>query len=137
MIEVRSQSLRNGSRLDPVLAIQDSHMQPLRSCRNPGDDHLRSPAISDKTPDEFDDLCINDDIQPGAQTDSRLELSVPQSSTPETEVFVHVLEWNVLTRGRKNYEIVVKGAASTPSAPAKATLKQTSSVRRAPGSPHT
>jgi hypothetical protein len=113
-IEVKSQGLGNGSRLDPVLAIQDSQFKPLRTCRNPGDDHLRPPAISDKTPAEYDDLCINDDIKPGTQTDSQLELRVPQSNASEVQVYVHVLEWNVLTRGRKNYRIVVSGAVAKP-----------------------
>jgi arylsulfatase A-like enzyme len=134
-IEVKSQSL--GSHLDPVLAIQDSQLEPLRTCRNPGDDHLRPPAVSDRTPAAYDDLCINDDIKPGAQTDSRLELMVPPSSAPEVQVYVHVLEWNILTRGRKNYEIIVNGAAATRSPTGQPALKETSFLLRSRPSPHT
>lgn len=131
-IQVKSQKLAHGSHLDPVLAIQNAQLEPLRTCRNPGDDHLRAPAISDKTPSAYDDLCINDDVKPGAVTDSSLELLVPPSPHPEVELYVHVLQWNVLTRGREDYEIIVNGAATPASA--KPAPKETSFLRDA--APH-
>ena len=111
-IEIRAKRLKPASHLDPVLAIQDAHGEPLRSCRNPGDDHLPPPAISDPTPDAFDDLCLNDDIAPGKSTDSRLEFLAPASSSP-VELYVHVLDWNQLEMGRKSYQMSVTGASSS------------------------
>jgi len=108
-IQVRAQRLKTGSRLDPVLAIQDSQLELLQTCRNPGDDYLHLPGLADKTPDAFDDLCLNDDIQPGSQTDSQLELLIPASSASPVKLYVHVIEWNLLIPGRKHYQIVVDG----------------------------
>lgn len=108
-IEIRAKRLQPASHLDPVLAIQDEHGEPLRSCRNPGDDHLPWPAISDPTPDAFDDLCLNDDIAPKS-TDSRLEFLAPAASTSPVELYVHVLDWNQLEAGRKSYQVSVTGA---------------------------
>ena len=110
-IEIRARRLKPASHLDPVLAIQDVHGEPLRSCRNPGDDHLPPPAISDPTPDAFDDLCLNDDIAPGKSTDSRLEFLAPAASSSPVELYVHVLDWNQLEVGRKGYQMSVSGAA--------------------------
>jgi hypothetical protein len=110
VVEVQSRHLKPASRLDPVLAIQDQQGQLLQSCRNPGDDHLASPAVSDPTPLAFDDLCINDDVVIGTNLDSRLEFMVPSSASNPFEFYVHVLDWNELVPGRKAYQLTISGA---------------------------
>jgi arylsulfatase A-like enzyme len=106
-VEVAARALKPASQLDPVLAIQDGHGNPLYTCRNPGDDKL-PPAFADRTPDAFDDLCMNDDSQPGVR-DSRLELAVPGSSGAPLQLYVHVLDWKPGNVGRKNYRLTVSG----------------------------
>jgi arylsulfatase A-like enzyme len=107
-IEVVAGSLRPSSHLDPVVAIQDAHGDTLRACRNPGDDHLRFPGIADSTPDAFDDLCYNDDSQPGVR-DSKLEFSRPAAAGSTAEFYLHVMDWNPGQAGRKNYRIILTG----------------------------
>jgi len=113
-VEVRSRHLKPASRLDPVLAIQDGHGQLLQSCRNPGDDHLAFPAVSDPTPLAFDDLCINDDVAIGTNLDSRLEFMASASGSDPVEFYVHVLDWNELVPGRKAYQLMISGALQRP-----------------------
>ncbi len=69
--------MAEGRPMDPVVSISDRDGVPYRTCRNPGDDYTRTPGLSDATPDAFDDICVNDDIRPGQNTNSRLEIRVP------------------------------------------------------------
>lgn len=110
VVEVRTHHLKTASRLDPVLALQDRQGQPLQSCRNPGDDRLPAPLVSDPTPLAFDDLCINDDVALSANTDSHLEFMAPADNSSPVELYVHVLEWNEFTAGPKPYQLKVSGA---------------------------
>ncbi|HZQ68570.1 MAG TPA: sulfatase [Terriglobales bacterium] len=108
-IEIHAKNLKPTSHLDPVLALEDQQGETLRSCRNPGDDRLPRPVVSDPTPNAFDDLCLSDDVSIGTNTDSRLEFLAPASSS-QVEVYVHVLDWNQLQGGRKSYQLSVSGA---------------------------
>jgi arylsulfatase A-like enzyme len=127
-IEVRARRLKPASRLDPVLVIADAQGELLQTCRNPGDDHL-PPELADPTPDAFDDICMNDDIEPGVNADSKLELLTPGSGGSPVELFVRVFDWNGRRGSSMGYQIAVSGArqgARTPAAHA--------SGRQPPGS---
>src|SRR5215831_2034503 len=117
VVEVRTRHLKPASRLDPVLALQDRQGQPLQSCRNPGDDRLPAPLVSDPTPLAFDDVCINDDVDLYANTDSLLEFMAPADASTRMELYVHVLEWNKVTGGPKDYQLKVSGAVTPPHRP--------------------
>lgn len=98
-----------GSRLDPVVAITDANGDPFQTCRNPGDDDIQSPGVADPTPDAFDDICMNDDINPGVETNSRLEILVPGSSGSPVELTVRVSDWNGRADAGMRYQIAVRG----------------------------
>lgn len=95
-------------RLDPVVAITDGDGNELQTCRNPGDDDIPPPGVADPTPSAFDDICNNDDLIPGVETDSRLQVRVPGNGGTPVELTVHVSDWN----GRRNpylsYQIAVR-----------------------------
>jgi arylsulfatase A-like enzyme len=111
-IEVAAHSLKPASLLDAVVAIHDAQGNVLNTCRNPGDDHLGSPAVPDATPEAFDDRCVNDDSRPGMR-DPELELVVPGAGGP-LELYVHVLDWYPASNGRKNYRLRVTGTQPAP-----------------------
>ena len=108
-MEAQTKGVKPTSHLDPVLSIEDAQGQPLHTCRNPGDDHLRTPGVDDSTPDAFDDLCINDDMNSETK-DSKLEVMVPPAAS--RNLYVHVIDWNQTVQGRKNYRLVVSGATA-------------------------
>jgi hypothetical protein len=111
-VAVAAQALRPASEMDPVLAIQDAQGTVLNSCRNPGDDHLKAPAVSDATPEAFDDLCIDDDPRAGIH-DPELQFEVPPGTNSPVELYVHVLDWNPGMEKRKNYRLTVSGTMAT------------------------
>jgi hypothetical protein len=96
------------NRLDPVIAILDLNGEPYQSCRNPGDDHTQAPGIADPTPDSFDDICVNDDINPGVNTDARLEILVPAGREAQVELNIRVSDWNGQAGGQLPYEMQVQ-----------------------------
>ena len=105
-VQVQTKDLKPASKLDPVVSIEDEKGQPLRTCRNPGDDHLPKPGTDDQTPAAFDDLCINDDAAFGSSKESKLEY-MPEAAR---DLYIHVIDWNETVIGRKNYRIVLSGA---------------------------
>ena len=109
-VVVETKNLKPASHLDSLLSIEDAQGEPLHTCRNPGDDHLRKPGIEDQTPNAFDDLCVNDDVAIGSDTQSRLEIMVPGYGP--RELFMHVIDWNQTIAGRKNYRLVISGASA-------------------------
>ncbi len=109
-VEVRAQQLAPSIRLDPVIAIMDENGQPYQSCRNPGDDHTPEPGIADPTPDAFDDICVNDDVDPGVNTDARLEIFVPEGGKSLVELNIRVSDWNGQAGGRLPYQMQVQEA---------------------------
>jgi arylsulfatase A-like enzyme len=91
----------------PVLSLFGGDGNLMRTCRNPGDDHTPSPGTPDPTPQEFDDLCMNNIVTKGGPA---LEILVPAASRTPVELYVRVSDWD----GRRlpaDY-IVVSGAAS-------------------------
>jgi arylsulfatase A-like enzyme len=102
-VEVRS---KRPSRqiLDPVVMVLGESGELLQSCRNPGDDHIPSPGLADATPNAFDDICLNDDIEPLKNTDSRLEILVPGSKGLPVSLQFRVYDWNG-AEGLWNYTI--------------------------------
>ncbi len=107
-VEVRAQQLMPANRLDPVLTIVDERGQPYQNCRNPGDDHTPTPGIADPTPAAFDDICVNDDINPGVDTNARLEILVPGSRESQVELSIRVSDWNGQAKGSLPYEMQVQ-----------------------------
>jgi hypothetical protein len=92
----------------PVLSLFGGDGNLMRTCRNPGDDHTPPPGTPDPTPQEFDDLCVNNIVTKGGPA---LEILVPAASRTPVELYVRVSDWD----GRRlsaDYDIVVSGAAS-------------------------
>ena len=111
-VEIRH-NLHPPTGLDPVLTIEGGDGELLQSCRNPGDDHIPPPGISDPTPDAFDDGCISDDIGP-VNRDSRLELLVPGAAGSSVEVYVRVSDWDGRGGTNMSYNIAVTGLNQVP-----------------------
>lgn len=109
-VEVDGPPLSSPRLLDPVIAIVDAKGEPYQSCRNPGDDHTQSPGIADSTPDAFDDICVNDDISPGVNTDARLDILVPGADKSNVELIIRVSDWNGLARSQVHYKMQVYDA---------------------------
>ncbi len=114
-IEVRAEGRNASTRLDSVLTIAGAKGDPLQTCRNPGDDHRPPPGLSDATPSAFDDVCVNDDINPGFDTDSRLEILVPGHRGLPVELYVRVSDWNGRTGPDMNYQIAIRGVSEATS----------------------
>jgi len=113
-IQVHAQHLVPTNRLDPVIAIVDQNGEPYQSCRNPGDDHTQAPGVADATPDSFDDICVNDDINPGVNTDARLEILVPAGRESQVELNIRVSDWNGQAGGQLPYEMQVLETTAPP-----------------------
>jgi hypothetical protein len=114
VVDVSAQQLAPAVRLDPVIAIVDENGQPYQTCRNPGDDHTPEPGIADPTPDVFDDICVNDDINPGVNTDARLEILVPDGSKSLVELNIRVSDWNGQSGPGLPYQMQVQEAGARP-----------------------
>jgi arylsulfatase A-like enzyme len=110
VIGLEVQALRSESEreLDSVLTLVNARGEILQTCRNPGDDHIPPPGISDATPEAFDDTCMNDDAKPGVDSASRLELQVPGSGGEPVEIYLRVSDWNAgLVSEGPTYEITM------------------------------
>lgn len=94
--------------LDPVIEIVAANGTRFATCRNDGTDDGVTGA-SDPTPTAFDDVCLNDDIQLGRHTNSKLEFLVPGLSGTVT-FYVHVLDWRGDARPDMRYDIFISGA---------------------------
>ncbi|MBZ5704023.1 MAG: sulfatase [Acidobacteriia bacterium] len=113
-VEVLAQREKPENPFDPVLVIEGDNGEPLRTCRDPGDDHIPPPGIPDPTPDAFDDVCINDDVGPGVNRNSRLELLVPGDAGSHIEMYVRVSDWDGRGGTNMNYHIKVAGMNEAP-----------------------
>jgi hypothetical protein len=104
-IEVRPEILKDVHGLDPVITIANSVGVPYQTCRNPGDDNLPAPGVSDPTPNTFDDICVSNGIRSNTSRSSNLEILVPGKPGSAIELTVRVGDWD----GRKlkdiNYRI--------------------------------
>ncbi len=113
-IKVHAEAMVPANRLDPVIAIVDQNGEPYQTCRNPGDDHTQAPGIADPTPNSFDDICVNDDINPGVNTDARLEILVPAGREAQVELKIRVSDWNGQAGGQLPYEMQVLETEGPP-----------------------
>ncbi|MBZ5704022.1 MAG: sulfatase [Acidobacteriia bacterium] len=113
-VEVSTRKPAPANAFDPVVEIEGAGGELLQSCRNPGDDPVSPPGTSDPTPEAFDDMCINDDIRPGAGKDSRLELLVPGKTGSRVELYVRVSDWDGRDRPDPSYQIRVTGMKEPP-----------------------
>jgi hypothetical protein len=100
---------QGGSAIDPVLEIVNAAGQRLTTCKNPGtDDGIHTnPIVIDPTPNAFDDVCLNDDIDLGVNVNSSLSLQIPPGS-PVT-FYIHVLDWTGNARPDLRYSLAVTG----------------------------
>jgi hypothetical protein len=103
-IQVKSEPV---SEMDPVIAIENANGRPFQTCRNPGDDHIQAPGVADATPEAYDDICLNDDIDPEDNTNSQLEIRVPQNVGSPVELHVRVSDWNGRVGPGLTYQIQV------------------------------
>jgi hypothetical protein len=113
-IEVATEKPVPADAFDPVVEIEAASGDPLQSCRNPGDDHMRSPGVPDPTPSAFDDVCLNDDANPDLSRDSRLELLVPGETGAWVQLYVRVSDWDGRGRTDLSYHIAVTGMKEAP-----------------------
>jgi arylsulfatase A-like enzyme len=93
-LQLVSEKGRNGAQADPIMTVfgQDGH--PLNTCRNPEDDNPTSNVARDPTPDAYDDLCVNDDVVPGVNTNAELLLKLPGQSSVRQKIYVQVADWD-------------------------------------------
>ena len=107
-VEIFARRLVPASQLDSAIEIVDSSgTRPTTGCRSP--DHPRDPitfAEIDPTPTDFDDECVNDDINLGVIQDSRLEFQPATTGT----YFVHVVDLRGDGRPDLNYNLTLSGA---------------------------
>ena len=109
-VDVSPQKEAKAVPMDSVVMVTDREGRPLESCRDPEDDHAQSPGTPDPTPDSFDDVCINDDVSPGVQTDSQLEILVPGEGNSPVELLIRVSDWNGRMGPGLKYQIAVRGS---------------------------
>ncbi len=103
-----------GSALDSVVTVTDAEGQPLETCRDPEDDLVQTPGMADPTPAAYDDVCVNDDISPGVQTGSHLDILVPGNGHSPVELYVRVSDWNGRVGAGLKYQIEVRGSGVNP-----------------------
>jgi hypothetical protein len=93
----------------PVLSMFGSDGKLFQTCENPGDDDIEPPGVPDPTPEEFDDLCMNNISGKGG---SEIEILVPAASRTPVELYVRVSDWD----GRPlpaDYQIVVNSPSAS------------------------
>jgi hypothetical protein len=108
-IEITARRLVPPSQLDAAIEIQDGSGARPSLCRSPGypfgvvNGDLEE---DDPTPNEFDDACVNDDLNLGVVQDSFLEF---QPTLPGT-YYVRVLDLRGDGRPDLKYELALSGA---------------------------
>ena len=103
--------------LDPMVSLQQEDGALLQTCRNPGDDRIKPPGLADLTPEAFDDICMNDDVQPEVDTNAGLEIQVPGSGNRPTELYLRVSAFSGSATPGASYHISVR-EANVPAAKA-------------------
>jgi len=114
-LEVHDLKSEGAGALDSVLAVEDAQGRILLTCRNTEDDHLPLPGTSDATPEAFDDACVNDDIRPGVQSASRLQVRVPGRGEAPADLYIRVSDWNGrFAAAGTSYQITADEAVEAP-----------------------
>jgi len=109
-IEVRSiAGIRQ--EFDPSVMVYDLNDHIYQTCRNPGDDHVPPPGLSDKTPEAFDDICWNDDADPLTDTNSKLEVMVPGKAGESVSLYLRVSDWNGAARSPRKYTLTASNTS--------------------------
>lgn len=93
--------------LDPAIEILAADGSRPNVCRNEGTTDGLTPGTVDPTPNAFDDPCVNDDVDPGVNLDSSLEMLVPGAG-PQT-LYVHVFDVNGNARPDMIYYLLISG----------------------------
>ena len=108
-ITTSAQSIWPSTPLDTVLEVVDGNGAQLNTCRQPGD-----------TSNNFNSVCLNDDIVKGVNRDSQLDIKVPGQGNSQTAVYAHVFDWRGDARPDMQYYLNVSGSVPplTVSAPA-------------------
>lgn len=99
--------------LDPVLELVDSSGGIYHACIDPGDDNPPTDLIAkDPTPLEYDDTCMNDDVELGKYRSSRLEFKVPGTPGTQTTFYAHVFDFRGDARPDMTYRLYPEGTVS-------------------------
>ncbi|MGH9863700.1 MAG: putative Ig domain-containing protein [Candidatus Acidiferrales bacterium] len=111
-IEIFARRLGTPSVLDSVIELvtDDSSADGLRittGCKDEGN-FSGTTGEADPTPADFDDPCVNDDLDLGVLVDSKLQFLVPGSGT--FTFFIRVLDWRGDARPDLIYELHITGA---------------------------
>jgi hypothetical protein len=93
--------------LDPALEILAADGSRPNTCRNQGTTDGLIPGTVDPTPNALDDPCVNDDIDPGVNQDSSLEILVPGVG-PQV-LYIHVFDVNGNARPDMQYYLQISG----------------------------
>lgn len=99
VIEVFAGRLLPPSPADTVIELLDDLGARLSTCRRPGDSFSA-----------FDQACLNDDVFPGSELDSKLEFRVTGTLGTPVIFFLRVLDWRGMARPDFRYELYVHGA---------------------------
>ena len=73
-------------------------------------EHLNTCRTTYGNSDPYNQSCLNDDIAPGDDVDSRLEFQVPDTSGGPVTFYVHVLDWSGNARPDFLYDLQISGA---------------------------
>jgi hypothetical protein len=108
-LEIRAKRISHSNPLDSAIEIVDQNGIRFTSCRDEGD-VSGVDGSPDPTPDAFDDVCLNDDVEFGVTQDSKLEFKVPTNLGTKVTFYVHVLDLLGNARPDMVYDMSVRGA---------------------------
>ena len=91
-----------------MVAVVDQNGSPIRLAATQVTITLRRRVSPTQRPNSFDDICVNDDIDPGVNTDARLEILVPAGAS-STELKIRVSDWNGQAGGQIPYQMQAPG----------------------------
>lgn len=93
---------------DAAVEIVNADGVPFATCRNLWR-KIEENGERDRTADRFDDLCVNDDVEPGSSTlGSWLEFLVPGTLGAPVTFYVHVLDWRGDARPDMRYGVTAR-----------------------------
>lgn len=82
-----------------MLEIVDANGAQLHTCRQPGD-----------SSNNFNSVCLNDDIVQGVNRDSQLDIQVPGQANSEMTMYAHVFDWRGDARPDMQYYLNISGS---------------------------
>ncbi len=113
-VEIFAQRLSPPSPLDSVLELVNAAGQRIgNGCLDPALLNLEPglPILPDANPSTYTHACINDDLEIGVTTDSKLIYLVPGTQEgPAATFYVHVFDFRGDARPDMKYEVVISGA---------------------------